>query len=611
MAEQRDIKYINKDFSDFKTQLVEHAKNYFPDTYNDFSPSSPGMMFIEMASYVGDILSFYQDTQLQETYLTYAKDPKNLYSLAYMMGYKPKSTGVSEVELEVTQFIDAGLNFQPDWDQAANILPNATVTSTDGTNTAFLVEQGVDFTFSSSLNPTDIIIYDVDESNNPTSYRLKKRVKAFSSLIQETTEEIQSSEKYKTITISDTNIVGVLDITDSEGNTWYEVPFLGQDTVFVDESNTGSDSNKVPFVLKVKKTPRRFVTRLLSSGNLQIQFGAGTNESDDSEILPDPSNLRLGDNIGGLSTIDKAYDPSNFLYSKSYGIAPSNTTLTIRYLKGGGVNANVPANTITNPTTISVSNAANNSEKLSFPNLTFNNPQPARGGRNGDTIEELRENTLRSFNEQSRTVTLQDYTVRALSLPPKYGGISKAFATQDQRTNTNTNTTTLVDNNPLAIALYVLAYNGDGTVSLASTTLKNNLKTYLTDYIPLTDSVNIKDAFIVNIGVNYEVIARPNYSSRDVILNCNITLQELFNISNWNINQPINLSKIYTALDKVKGVQTVQNIEIVNKAGGNYSSFGYDIKGATRNNIVYPSYDPCIFEVKFPEQDIKGRVTTL
>ena len=611
MAEQRDIKYINKDFSDFKTQLVEHAKNYFPDTYNDFSPSSPGMMFIEMASYVGDILSFYQDTQLQETYLTYAKDPKNLYSLAYMMGYKPKSTGVSEVELEVTQFIDAGLNFEPRWDQAANIQPNATITSTDGSNTAFLVEQGVDFTFSSSLNPTGIIIYDVDESNNPTSYRLKKKVKAFSSVIVQTTEEIQSSEKYKTITISDTDIVGILDITDSEGNIWYEVPFLGQDTVFVDEPNTGSDSNKVPFVLKVKKTPRRFVTRLLSSGNLQIQFGAGTNESDDSEILPDPSNLRLGGNIGGLSTIDKAYDPSNFLYSKSYGIAPSGTTLTIRYLKGGGVSANVPANTITNPTTITASNAANDSAKLTFPNLTFNNPQPARGGRNGDTIEELRENTLRSFNEQSRTVTLQDYTVRALSLPPKYGGVSKAFATQDQLTNTNTRTTTLVDNNPLAISLYVLTYNGDGTISTASTALKNNLKTYLADYIPLTDSVNIKDAFVINIGVNYEVIARPNYSSRDIILNCNIVLQELFNIGNWNINQPINLSKIYTALDKVKGVQTVQNIEIVNKAGGTYSSFGYDIKGATRNNIVYPSFDPCIFEVKFPQQDIKGRITTL
>ena len=611
MAEQRDIKYINKDFSDFKTQLVEHAKNYFPDTYNDFSPTSPGMMFIEMASYVGDVLSFYQDTQLQETYLTYAKDPKNLYALAYMMGYKPKSTGVSEVDLDITQYIPAGQNFEPDWAQAATVPPNTTVTSTDGSNTPFLIEKGVDFTFSSSYDPTDVVIYDVDGSNKPTLYRLKKKVKAFSSQIVETTEEIQSSEKFKTITITDTDIVGILDVVDLEGNTWYEVPFLGQDTVFIDESNTTSDSNKVPFVLKVKKTPRRFVSRFLSTGYLQLQFGAGTNDADDSEILPDPSNLRMGNNINGLSTIDKAYDPSNFLHSKTYGIAPSNTTLTIRYLKGGGVSANVPANTITSLTNGTPTNTSGDTTYTTFPNLSFNNPQPARGGRNGDTVEELRENTLKAFNEQSRTVTLQDYTVRALSLPSRYGGISKAFATQDQLTNTNTSSSSVVDNNPLSVSLYVLTYTNTGAVSTASTTLKNNLKTYLADYIPLTDSVNIKDAFIVNIGINYDIIARPNFSSRDVLLNCNLNLQELFNITKWNINQPVNLSQIYTVLDKVNGVQTVQNVEIINKVGNSYSQYGYDIKGATRNNIIYPSYDPCIFEVKFPEQDIKGRITTL
>ena len=453
MAEQRDIKYINKDFGDFKDQLVEYAKNYFPDTYNDFSPSSPGMMFIEMASYVGDILSFYQDTQLQETYLTYAKDPKNLYSLAYMMGYKPKSTGVSEVDIEITQYIDASLNFEPNWNQAAVIQPNANITSTDNSNTSFLIQNGIDFTFSSSYDPTDIVIQEVDENTNPTSYRLRKKAKAFSGQIISTQEQITSSEKFKTLTITDSNIVGILDVTDSQGNIWYEVPYLGQDTVFIDESNTSTDSNRIPYVLKVKKTPRRFTSRLLSTGYIQLQFGAGTNNTDDSEILPDPSNLNIGTN-NGIQTIDKAYDPSNFLNSRSYGIAPSNTTLTVRYIKGGGVAANVPANSITTQTSINAASANGDNSKLTFPNLTFNNPLPAQGGRDGDTVEELRENTLKAFNEQSRTVTLQDYTIRALSLPTKFGSISKAFATQDQLTNNNQQTT-LVSNNPLAVSLYV------------------------------------------------------------------------------------------------------------------------------------------------------------
>lgn len=597
MAEQRDIKYVNKDFNDFRNQLVEYAKSYFPDTYNDFSPTSPGLMFIEMASYVGDILSFYQDTQIQETYLTYAKDPKNLYTLAYMMGYRPKTTGVSEADITISQIISAtGVNYVPDWSEAVVIPANTTITSTDQSQTQFLIDREVDMSFSSSLDPTDVIINELDVSSNPESYLIRKSVKTFSSKIETSTFTITEPEKFKTLTIQDSNIVGVLDIRDSDDNLWYEVPFLGQDTVFKKEDNTNPDSNLVPYNLNLIKVPRRFVTRHLSSGNLQIQFGAGINDTDDGELLPNPQNVGLGTNQG-VSKIDVAYDPSNFLSSKAYGLAPTNTTLTIRYLKGGGVRANVPANTITNPS-------------QTFNNTTFTNPTPAKGGRGADTVEELRQNSLRAFNEQNRTVTLQDYTVRALSLPSEYGSISKVFVTQDQSTNSNLGTTVL-DNNPLALSLYVLGYDNLGKLIQAPDRLKQNLRKYLSEYIPITDALNIKDAFVVNIGINYDIIVRPNFSSRDVLLQCNLKLQDIFNISKWSINKPINLSDIFLELDKVKGVQTVQKVEITNKAGGNYSEYAYDIKGATRNNVVYPSYDPCIFEIKLPETDIKGRTTTL
>ena len=536
MAEERDIKYINKDFSDFRNQLVEYAKNYFPDSYNDFSPTSPGMMFIEMASYVGDVLSFYQDTQLQETYLTYAKDPKNLYALAYMMGYKPKVTGVAEVDIEISQIIDAtGGSYNPNWDQAAILQPNAILRSTDSSQTSFIIEQRVDFSYSSSFDPTDVIINSLDYSNLPESYKLTKTVKAISGEVKTTTQAITSVEKFKTITIQDSNIVRILEVTDSDNNVWYEVPFLGQDTIYVDEEATFSTSNGLPHTLSLRKVPRRFVSRFLSSGYLQLQFGAGTNSSDDSVILPDPSNLNIGNNNAD-STIDRAFDPSNFLYSKSYGIAPSNTTLTIKYLTGGGVTANVPANTITVASNVTIS--------PSFATLTYNNPKPAAGGRDGDTVEELRQNSLRAFNEQNRAVTLQDYTVRALSLPGKFGSIAKAYATQDQLTNTNSVDSVLLDNNPLAISLYVLSYDVNKKLVQGSVKLKENLKTYLSEYMLLTDSINIKDAFIVNIGVNYDIIVRPDYSGRDVLLNCNIKLQELFNITKWTINQPVNLSQI-------------------------------------------------------------------
>ena len=605
MAQTRDIKYINREFDDFRDQLVEFSKSYFPDTYNDFSPTSPGMMFMEMAAYIGDILAFYQDTQLQETFLTHAKDPKNLFNLAYMMGYRPRVTGIAETEITITQIVDAvdlgGGDYVPKWSDAAKINAQATLNSSDSSNTKFYIPKPIDFTFSSSYDPTVVTIETIAGGNTPSKFNLIKKAKAISGEIK--TEEFTISstpQKFNTLTLSDSNIVQVLSIVDAEGYEYHEVPFLGQDTVLLDEANVASDVDSVPYALALKKVPRRFVTRFRANGNLDIQFGAGTIEQDDSTIVPDATNV--GNATNAVSTLDKSYDPTNFTYSKAYGIAPDQgSTITVTYLKGGGVSANVPANTLTSATATTTPSDAN---------LSYTNELAATGGRDGDTIEELRENSLRAFNEQNRAVTLQDYTVRALSLPSQYGSMAKVYVIQDQLTNTD-NTDSIVDNNPLALSLYVLAYDNNSNLVPATSTLKNNLKIYLQNYMILSDSINIKDAFVVNIGVKYEILTRPSYASRDVLLNCNNELAEYFKVSKRNINQPINLSEISTLLDKVKGVQTVQKIEITNKQGGDYSVYAYDVKSATRDNIVYPSHDPCFFEVKFPNVDIEGRVINI
>jgi len=604
MAEERDIKYINREFGDLREQLVEFAKNYFPDAYNDFSPTSPGMMFIEMAAYVGDILSFYQDNQLQETFLQHAKNPANLYSLAYMMGYRPRVTSVSEVELTVSQRVQArGSEYKPDFDQALTVRENSIISAQIGDNPTFLTRTPVDFNFSSSYDTTDIRIHSLD-SGNPAEYLLTKKVKAFSGNIKTTTQTYEAAEKFATFEIDDANIIGILDVTDSDGKIWTEVPFLGQDTVFNDQTNTNTDSPIVPNKLKLKRVPRRFVTRFLSNGKLQVQFGSGITGQPDEEIVLNPTNIRNSSTFLNTNEYFKAYDPSNFLFTQTYGLAPSNTTLTIRYLTGGGVGANVPANTVNQIDTVSTSAT----DDTFAATLTFNNEEPAAGGKDGDSTDELRQNSLRSFAEQQRTVTLQDYSVRALSLPATYGTIAKVFTTQDSSIG---NDSGVLGTNPLAVGLYVLAYDNEKKVITASRTLKENLQTYLSQFMPVTDAVDIKDAFVINIGLKYEIIALPNAAARDVILNCNNALIDYFNIDKWSINEPINLSSLYTLLDKQKGVQTVKSIKVVNKTGGKYSLNAYDVNGATKDNIVYPSYDPCIFEVKYPNDDIEGRVTTL
>jgi len=424
MAEQRDIKYINREFSDFKSQLIEFSKQYFPDTYNDFSATSPGMMFIEMASYLGDVLSFYQDTQLQETFLQHAQNPENLYTLAYMMGYRPRVTTASEVDLELTQLVDPVLGSNiPDYNQELFISGGAIAGANDADSTTFIIDDAIDFSFSSSFDPTEVTIETIDSDTNlPSQFKLKKTRKAYSATINTTEFNITSAEKFQTITIEDEDIIRVLDIVDSDGNIWYEVPYLAQDTIFVEQTNTNTYNDLVQSTLQLQRVPRRFVSRFTSKGVLQVQFGAGVVDARDDEFLPDPTTIEKFTTAYHVNKLDVAYDPSNVLFTRTYGLAPSNTTLTVRYLTGGGISSNVPANTIINTTNFGTLTATDLSKQRT---LSVNNSKAASGGKDGDTAEELRQNALRAFSEQQRTVTTNDYTVRALSMPTQFGAIQK------------------------------------------------------------------------------------------------------------------------------------------------------------------------------------------
>ena len=307
-----------------------------------------------------------------------------------------------------------------------------------------------------------------------------------------------------------------------------------------------------------------------------------------------------------------AYSPTNFIFTNTYGIAPSNTTLTVRYLTGGGVSANVPENTLTQIATSNIvfNNATITNTSLAntiFGTLSVNNPEAASGGQDGDSIQEIRQNSLSNFQNQLRTVTSDDYMLRALSIPSIYGTVSKAYA-EPTKAGTNSITDT-----PSSVTLYVLSYDNNKKLTVASNTLKQNLRTYLSQYRVLNDSVTIKDAFVINIGVEFEIITYPNYNSNQVLTNCITQLVNFFNIDSWQINEPIILRDLYTLLDKVEGVQTVKNISVNNltSTNGTYSSYAYDTRGATVNNVVYPSIDPMIFEVKYPATDIKGKVVSL
>ena len=617
MAIRRDINYINKDFAEYRNTLINYSQTYFPTTYTDFTETSPGMMFIEQAAYVGDVLSFYLDNQVQETYLQYARQDDNLYDLAYMYGYKPKATGLATTLVDFYQQVPSKLSgsaYVPDFDYALYVNQNTVVSTTAGSPTSFTTDEPIDFSVSNSLDPTIVSVAQVS-AGNPTYYLLKKTRRAFSGVINNTSVTFGAPEEFATTEINGTNLSNIIDVFDSDGNQWYEVDYLGQDAVYTglknvntNDPNTYTDAD-TPYILQTKRVQTRFATRFLNANTLQLQFGAGSPTETTENVIPNPDNVGLGLPFG-QSKLTTAYSPTNFVFTNTYGIAPSNTTLTIRYYTGGGVQSNIPSNTLTNPTTSTIQFLRGGLDPTTaqyvFDSIATNNPIAASGGQDGDTIEEIRQNSISNFPTQLRNVTSNDYLIRALSMPPKYGVISKAWAQKPLVEDINDGPSATLD-------IYLLSSDLNGKLTTASQALKENVKTYINQYRMISDTISIKNAFVINFNVNFEIITFPDYNGNQVIEECILALKDYFSIDKWQINQPIIISNLFVLLDQVEGVQTVKQVNLNNVAGTSqgYSKYAYDMNGALQNGTIFPSLDPSIFELKYPDNDIKGRVVTL
>ena len=620
-TQDKDVKYLSKDYNSFRNQLIEFAQTYFPNNFNDFSEGNPGMMFLEMAAYVGDVLSFYTDTQLRESFLTLAQTNENLYNLAYTMGYRPKVTTAASTILDISQLVPSKLDegvYKPDYNYALTVKENSTFTSTE--ESTFYITDDVRFGFSSSFNPTNISIYQYDTLGNPEYYLLKKSVQAISAERNTQTFTVGDPERFRTLTLFGANVISIESIVDSDGNEYTEVPYLAQDTVFEEVENTAANdprlnqfNQQTPYLLKLKKVPRRFISRVRPNNQLEIQFGAGVSDKADEQIIPNPDNIGLGIK-DGRDQLDRAYDPSNFLYTKAYGQVPSNTTLTVTYLTGGGLASNVNSNTIIKPGELTINSNPNlNTSMLNFvkSTVTSTNIEAAKGGGGGDSIEDIRLNAAATFSAQQRTVTKEDYIIRTLSMPSQFGRVAKAYITQDDQISP-LNTEPGRIPNPLALNLYTLGYDFNKKLANLNTATKTNLSNYLEQYRMLTDAVNVKNAFVINFKLDFEITVFKNYSNQRVLLECITELQNYFNIDKWQINQPILISEVKNLIGGVEGVQTVEKTVFENVSGTEigYSQYKYGFGKATKNEVIYPSMDPSIFELKYPNTDIKGRVTT-
>lgn len=622
----KKVKYTSRDFGSLRDDLISFAESYFPSVYRDFNEASPGMMFMEMAAYVGDVLSYYTDVEFKESLLLESEEKQNIFSIVQSFGYKPKLVTPATVKLDFYQIVPAigsNENNKPDMRYAMLLDANAVVGAGLNSNTNFITNEYIDFSYSSSMSPLEISVYEIDPvTNEATFYLIKKSTIASSGRIRTASFPFGDVIPYNSIKLNDSKIIEVIDAVDSSGDTWYHVPYLAQDVIIESVRNVRRNdkdlfiyNESTPYLLKLRKAAKRFSTRVLSDDTTLIQFGPGVSGMSDEQITPDPS--LYGTMLSPFSTmLDTPIDPSNFLYTRNYGISPSNTELTFRYRVGGGLNDNVPQNTLTSIISRNIIIDENNLDpallSIVRQSLFVNNPEPAVGGRDAETLNEIKSNALSFYAAQNRAVTKEDYISRVYSMPPRFGSIAKAYLVQDDQLSIDSSTDdlALTQINPNALNFYVLGYDKDERLVQTNLATKTNIINYLSGFRVLTDAINVKDAFIINIGINFEITPQPEFNGYDVISSCISELADFFDIKKWQINQPIIVSEIYNLLDRVDGVQTVVNVEFINlnDPSQGYSPNIYDISYAERNGLIYPSLDPSIFEVKFPEKDIRGRI---
>ena len=643
---KKELNYIGRDFTDIRENLIEFAKSYFPTQYNDFNEASPGMMFVEMAAYVGDVLNYYVDNQFRETLIQFAEERKNVLSIAQSYGYKPRLATPSTVELTFTVDVPSKLEngeYKADLDYAGKLAANSTFTATNGTE--FTLLDDIDFKVSSSLDTMEIEVLPPTSGTNPTNFRLTKRGLVQSGDREEETFTFTNAKEFDKIVLSNDKVTSIVEVVDSDNNKYYEVPFLAQDTVFEDEENTTLNDpelsefkNDAPYLLKLIKTARRFTTRVRDDNKMELRFGSGISDNADEELIPNPDNV--GSRLGlGISRLDDSFDPSNFLKTQTFGLAPSNTTLTVTYNYGGAVEHNVSSNSInafsrklyTNSTT----GLSSDLQDTSNASLTVTNENPSSGGASTETITEIKQNASAYFNAQNRAVTKADYITRVYSLPQKYGNVAKAYIVQDEQLETNGQLQVIngvtIDTrrdqantvlNPLALNMYLLGYDSNKNLVRMNRAVKENIKLYLSQYRLLTDAINLKDGYVVNIGVKFNIVVKRGYNKNDVLFKSIQKVKEFFQTEKWQIGQPIVLSDLAYQISLVDGVVSLVPPEINNPNkelilienknstfhGDTYSDNIYDMLSATKDGIVYTSVDPSIFELKFPNSDIEGKV---
>lgn len=603
----RQRKYLARDFDGLRAQLLEYARTYYPDKINDFSESSLGGLFLDFAAYTGDVLSFYLDHQFGELNADTAVETVNIERIIKSAGVP--ILGASPAVAPVTIYVQV----------PAEIVNNTSIPAKSAlpivqSGSVFGTDSGVEFVLLEDVNfnkkradgtlLADVKIGQTTPSGVPKTYVLALVGLCVSGT--ETTESFPIGETFvpfRKITLSNANVSEIMSVTDGYGNIYYQVNALTHDVVYKNVLNTQKDNDLVKDSIKVVPAPYRYTVDVnLQDRSTTLTFGGGNADTFEDDVIPDPSDFAIS--FPYTKTFSRIpVNPQKLLQTKTLGSATTSTILQITYRYGGGLNHNAQVGAISvvkllktvfpNSPSAAVASITRNSIEVS-------NLIPASGGEDSPTADDLLSLAPSVRNSQERIVSKEDLISRIYTMPSNFGRVFRAAV----RSNPN---------NPLATQLFIVSRDTDSKLILSPDSLKLNLRTYLNPYRMISDAIDILDARVINLTVSFDILTDPMMNRNVVLQNVLTSLQGVFDIKNFHIDQPIITSEIVTGIYAIAGVISVTNVSFQNISSTNngrkYSDEVYDIQTNTRSGIIFPP-EGGIFEIRYPEYDIVGKALT-
>jgi hypothetical protein len=601
----RQIKYLAKDFDSLRSNLLEYARLYYPNKINDFSEPSVGGLFLDMAAYVGDVMSFYMDHQYQELNPITAVETQNIET--HLTNAGVQIMGASPATVPVTFYVVipatvSGNDIIP-LESAVPIVLNGTICESKNGITFNLLED-IDFSEKNSDGTfkCNVKVGTRLSDGTPRNFVFSKSGLCISgNFVTETFDVGSEFVPFRRFELTNSNVTEIVSVSDAYGNNYYEVSSLSDDVIYVNSLNMNlNDNDLINDTLKIIPAPYRFLKNCrLQDRKTLLTFGGGSADTLEDDIIPDPSDFAI--NFPYSRTFSRTtINPQQLIKTKTLGVAATNTTLSVSYRYGGGLSHNVKDQSID---TINIL-------KMEFPK----NPEPsiaslvrdstecvnneyAKGGDDAPSIDDLRALIPSMNNSQSRIVTKQDLLARVYTLPSNFGRVFRA-SVKSNRTNS------------LATQLFIISRDSKNKLIISPDTLKENIQKYLSTYRLISDSIDILDARVINLQLKYEILIDSQLNRNIVLQQVLSRLQDLFSIKNIYIDQPIIIESVKRVISSVSGVISIDKLKFENVTTSldnrQYSDVTFDIESNTVKGLIIPPTGG-IFEIRYPEVDIIGR----